>query len=102
MASVMKYSIFSEEDQFEPGSNGRILKNKLGIISEQEMHEAENSLLLKLYEYIYEPEFVVNEISFDNILIWHRKWLGNIYSWSGTFRSVNMALNLLRPNVFQR
>lgn len=27
----MKYSIGTEEDQFEPGSEGRILKNKLGM-----------------------------------------------------------------------
>ena len=22
---------------------------------------------------------------------WHRKWLGNVYEWAGTFRTVNMG-----------
>jgi len=87
----MKYSIGSEQDQFEPGSDNKVLKNKLGIAAEQDMHGAENSLLLKLYEYIYEPEFAVTTLSFADILVWHRKWLGNVYSWAGSIRSVNMG-----------
>jgi cell filamentation protein len=87
----MKYAIGSEQDQFEPGSDNKVLKNKLGIFVEQDMHEAENSLLLKLYEYLYEPEFAVATLSFADILVWHRKWLGNVYSWAGTIRSVNMG-----------
>ncbi len=87
----MKYAIGSEQDQFEPGSDNKVLKNMLGIASEQDMHEAENSLLLKLYEYLYEPEFAVHSLSFADIQVWHRKWLGNVYRWAGTTRSVNMG-----------
>jgi len=88
---MSKYAIGSEQDQFEPGSDDKVLKNKLGIAAEQDMHQAENSLLLKLYEYLFEPEFALTTLSFADILVWHRKWLGNVYSWAGTIRSVNMG-----------
>ncbi len=87
----MKYAIGTEEDQFEPDSDGKVLKNLLGITSELDMQDAESSLLLGLYEFIYEPEFNIDSISFSAIMTWHRKWLGNVYSWAGSFRSVNMG-----------
>jgi cell filamentation protein len=87
----MKYAIGTEEDEFEPGSDRKVLKNMLSITSELDMQDAESSLLLGLYEFIYEPEFNVNSISFSDIMTWHRKWLGNVYSWAGLFRSVNMG-----------
>lgn len=87
----MKYLVGTDEDQFELGSNGKVLKNAFGITSEIEMQDVESSLLLALYESIYEPEFNIENISFSTITIWHRKWLGNIYPWAGSFRSVNMG-----------
>lgn len=88
---LVKYTICTDEDLFEPGSTGKVLKNLLGITSELEMQDAESVLLLDLYELIYEPEFNLELINFDTVKSWHWKWLGNIYSWAGSFRTVNMG-----------
>lgn len=87
----MKYSIETSEADFEPGSDKTVLKNHLGIVSEQEMAEAENTLLLKLYEHIFEPEFLIETLSFNDIKSWHRKWLKPIYEWAGELRTVNLS-----------
>lgn len=34
------------EDQFEPGSRGRVLKNKLGITSKREMYKYKKEALM--------------------------------------------------------
>lgn len=87
----MKYSIGTTEGDYELGSNGRVLKNKLGITSETEMQEAEEHLLLQLYNYIFANEFSIEQLSFQDIMDWHRKWLKPIYSWAGNLRTVDMS-----------
>ncbi|MFJ0261007.1 Fic family protein [Acinetobacter baumannii] len=87
----MKYAIGTSEGDYEPGSNGRVLKNKLGITSEAEMQEAEEHLLLQLYNYIFANEFSIEQLSFQDIMDWHRKWLKPIYAWAGDLRTVDMT-----------
>jgi len=87
----MKYDIHSSEGDFEPGSNGTVLKNKLGIVSEQDMIDAEEALLLQLYEHLFEADAYQESITIETIQKWHRIWLGNVYAWAGEFRSVNMS-----------
>lgn len=87
----MKYSINTTEGDFEPGSNMKVLKNRLQINREEDMAEAEYALLLKLYQYIFEPEFSLATLDFELIKSWHRKWLKPIYDWAGELRTVNMS-----------
>lgn len=47
----MKYQGFGTESDFEPCSNQEVLKNKLGITTQLEINQAENTLLLRLYEW---------------------------------------------------
>lgn len=86
----MKYSINNEEGEFELGSGDKVLKNKLGIISEQDMHDVEDDLLFQLYSHVFEPELDVDYLTFDTITTWHHQWLGNVYDWAGDLRTVNM------------
>lgn len=87
----MKYTIHSSEGNFEPGSNGAVLKNKLGIVDAQVMIDAEEALLLQLYEHLFEADAYQESITIEIIQKWHRIWLGNVYAWVGEFRSVNMS-----------
>jgi len=87
----MKYEIGTSEGEFEPESDGKVLRNRLGISSEIEMNEAEEVLLIKLYEWVFSQEFSVKTLSFQDIREWHRKWLGLIYEWAGKLRTVDMA-----------
>jgi cell filamentation protein len=87
----MKYSINNEEGEFEPGSENKVLKNKLGITSVQDMNDAEDDLLFQLYNHVFEPELSIDDLTFETISTWHHKWLGNVYGWAGELRTVNMS-----------
>lgn len=84
----------SIEGQYQPGSNDKVLLNKLGITSSDDMDQAELELL-ELLELLYER--VLSNVTVDQTITvadlseWHRMWLGNVYEWAGQARSVNMA-----------
>ncbi|TVQ70521.1 MAG: cell filamentation protein Fic [Oceanospirillales bacterium] len=86
----MKYLIESPQVEYEPGSNEQVLRNKLGIKTQEDINEAETVLLFKLYERIFNQEEKA-ELTFRHICDWHRQWLGPLYEWAGMLRSVNMS-----------
>jgi cell filamentation protein len=79
------------EAQFEPGSDNRVLANKLGIADPAEMDDIELELLIQLYDQI--PVMVDKDqhLTVADIKEWHRRWLGNVYSWAGQYRTVNIG-----------
>ena len=79
------------EAQFELGSDGTVLKNKLGIRKTSEINEVELDLLVQLYDVIPNQVEVNQCITSSVIKEWHRQWLGNVYAWAGLYRSVNMG-----------
>ncbi|MEJ6120689.1 Fic family protein [Vibrio sp. 2-Bac 85] len=86
-----KYEVNSSEGEFQVGSNSRVLKNLLGINTETEINEVESLLLVQLYQYLFDDsKSQLNSLMIADITEWHRKWLGNIYEWAGTVRTVNM------------
>lgn len=87
----MKYSINNTQGDFEPSSEGRVLKNKLGIVLEQDMVDVEEELLLQLYERVFEHDDLPQASNFQTVQKWHRQWLGNVYDWAGELRTVNMS-----------
>lgn len=89
---MSKYEVHGVEGQVQPGSQGNVLLNKLNITSEEDIQEAETTLLLQLYQHVFTEDLNArNQIGFQDILEWHRLWLGNIYDWAGRIRTVNMA-----------
>lgn len=87
----MKYQISTEEGDFEPGSNQQVLKNKLDIVSPDDMFEAESELLKALYIHIFVDGLNLESLDFKQLKEWHRNWLQPIYSWAGTLRTVDMS-----------
>jgi cell filamentation protein len=79
------------EDQYEPGSNGTVLRNLLGITDHVIMGEAETDALWRVQNKLIAE--VTNDQSFtaQNICEMHRQWLKNIYTWAGKTRSVNIS-----------
>ena len=79
------------EAAFEPGSGGRVLANKLGVVDPREMDAIELELLLQLHDGL------VDEVAFDQgftagqLRDWHRRWLGNVYVWAGEYRTLNLS-----------
>ncbi len=81
------------EDQFEPGSHGRVLKNLLYITSRRKMDviEAEKyALSIPLLADKFEREHRFTAADACEI---HRIWLGDVYSWAGQYRQVNVSKN---------
>ncbi|MFZ6007247.1 MAG: Fic/DOC family protein [Nitrospirota bacterium] len=79
------------EAQFEPGSRGRVLRNKLGVKSKREMDEAESIALKAAIDNligIYDKD---HRFTAADIRAMHKIWLGNIYEWAGEYRQVNVS-----------
>ena len=79
------------EGQYQPGSGERVLLNRLGISIASEMDQIELELLVKLAEVLFSEVEQGQVLSAENLCEWHRRWLGNVYNWAGSYRSVNMG-----------
>jgi len=80
-----------EEDQTEPGSHGRVLKNLLGIKSKPEMDRVEaREQVRALQELItlYGPD---QRFTAADVCRIHKRWLAPIYSWAGRYRQVQLG-----------
>jgi len=86
-----RYRVVGSEGDFEPGSDGQVLRNIVGIQSAEDMDELELSLLAQLYEVVLIEELPNRQLSVDDLKNWHQLWLGNVYAWAGQERSVNMS-----------
>lgn len=87
-----KYSIKGLiETEFQPGSRGKVLKNKLGIISRREMDRLETQALLETQEHYYRVISKDAPLTEDLIKEIHRRFLGKIYEWAGNYRKVNLS-----------
>jgi cell filamentation protein len=79
------------EDQYEPGSNDLVLRNKLGISDPEEMGIAETTALWRVQEKFIEETAVDQSFTAQDIREMHRQWLDCIYSWAGMYRQVNIS-----------
>jgi len=79
------------EDQFEPYSRRRVLRNKLNIRRKREMNSIETAeygrALGKLLE-AYDKNY---KFLSSDIIQMHELWLGRVYEWAGTYRQVNLS-----------
>lgn len=79
------------EAQYQPGSNDQVLLNRLGITDAAEIDQVELELLAKLTETLFAELAADQVLTVAEVCEWHRRWLGNLYSWAGQYRSVNMG-----------
>jgi len=81
------------EDQYEPGSNGTVLKNLLGIASKDELERIEEVQFEQLMEKAVQRFDAKHHFTVQDILWLHRSWLGKLFSWAGSYRAVNIGKN---------
>lgn len=86
-----RYDAEGSEAEFEPGSRGRVLRNRLGIVHVREMRQAESESLLRVQEWAIERFDAGHRFSAADIAEIHRQWLGGIYPWAGEWRGVNIG-----------
>jgi len=86
-----RYQVSGTQATWQPGSDEKVLLNKLGITDSAEMNEVELHLLLQLYELVLGDELPVRQLNVADLKEWHRLWLGNVYEWAGEERTVNLG-----------
>ncbi len=79
------------EDQYEPGSQGRVLRNKLGIKSSREMNRIEKEAQIWSIDKLTDVFDVDHRFTAKDICKIHKVWLGDIYEWAGKYRKVKMS-----------
>jgi len=88
---MTRYDALGAEGEWEPDSNERVLRNLAQISSLDDMDELELELLDQLYVDVLLTNLPDRRLTVDDLKTWHRRWLGNVYSWAGSERSVNMG-----------
>lgn len=88
---MSRYEASGSQAEFEPGSSNRVLRNLLGITDPSEMDDVEVMLLEELYQAVFEEDFPDRRLTLADLHGWHHQWLGNVYSWAGETRTVNMS-----------
>lgn len=81
----------NSEGKIEPGSDGAVLVNKLKIKRVEDINNIELSLLMQLVDRVLDEVTDDQIISTDDLCLWHKHWLGNVYDWAGQYRTVNMG-----------
>jgi cell filamentation protein len=79
------------EDQYEPGSNGTVLRNLLGIKDKAELEHVEEEwfeLLMDEATTRFDSDY---RFTAQDILWLHKFWLDGVFSWAGAYRTVNIA-----------
>ena len=89
-ATGLKY-LSSGVDEFQPGSRGRVLKNKLGIVSVRKMDKEEIASYIKAERKLISTFNRNQQLTVNDIHQIHRWFLGDIYPWAGTIRTVNIT-----------
>lgn len=86
-----RYAVDGNEGAFQSGSRGRVLANRLGIVRVGEIQVAETRGLLDLTNALLDEVVVEQRFTAQDLCGWHRRWLGDIYTWAGEYRQVNMG-----------
>ncbi|HRQ66272.1 MAG TPA: Fic family protein [Xanthomonadaceae bacterium] len=86
-----RYRAEGPQAEFEPGSRGRVLRNRLGIVRVREMQLAESEALLAVQEWAIGHYSATHRFSAADIVRLHQQWLGHIYAWAGEYRRVNVS-----------
>lgn len=85
-----RYRAEGPEAQYEPGSRGRVLRNRLGVRSVREMAVRESAALVAATQRLIDDTGVDQRFMAADVRRMHRLWLGGIYVWAGEYRQVNM------------
>ncbi len=79
------------EDQYEPGSNGTVLRNLLGITSKEVLEHVEEERFGRLMEEATNRFDSDHRFTSQDILWLHKFWLDGVFPWAGAYRTVNVG-----------
>ena len=79
------------ENQFEPGSRGKVLENLRGIKRKSEMDSIEAEFFELTLDRLITTCKEDHRFTAADIRRFHRIWLHDIYEWAGKYRNVNVS-----------
>jgi cell filamentation protein len=89
-----RHDAVGPEAEFQPGSLGRVLRNRLDISSVRELERRESPALLIATQQSIDETRVDQRFTTGEIRRMHRRWVGEIYDWAGEYRGVNYSSTL--------
>jgi hypothetical protein len=72
-----RYEVFGPESEFEPGSQGRALRNRLGITSVRALQRRESEALLATTQQAIDQVTVDQNFTAADVCRLHHLWLGS-------------------------
>jgi cell filamentation protein len=91
MTSNRYYTSHLPEDQYEPGSDGNVLRNLLGISDRNVMEVNETAQLWLTQQKLIAEITQDHRFTAADLCSIHKQWLGEIYPWAGKYREVNLS-----------
>lgn len=88
---MARYDPKGVEAEFEPGSRGRVLRNRLGITRVRDMQLAESQALRLAQREAISAFSDDHGFTVSDVCQLHRMWLSPIYDWAGEYRVVNLG-----------
>jgi len=79
------------EDQYEPGSNGAVLRNLLGIKDKVKLERIEEVRFERLMVKAAARFDDDHRFTAQDILWLHKFWLEGVFPWAGAYRTVNIG-----------
>jgi cell filamentation protein len=76
---VGRYDAVGPEAEFQPGSRGRVLRNRLGIKSVRELEREESERLLATAQRTIDETRVDQRFTAGDVRQMHQRWLGEIW-----------------------
>lgn len=86
-----RYDAGGPQAEFEPGSRGRVLRNRMGIRRVREMQHAESDALVTTQNALLDVYTLDHRFTASDIRQIHWLWLAPIYAWAGEYRTVNVS-----------
>jgi cell filamentation protein len=86
-----RYDAAGAESEFQPGSRGRVLRNRRGITSVRQLEREESDALLAASQKAIDTTRVDQRFAASDIRTMHHHWLGELYEWAGEYRTVNIS-----------
>lgn len=86
-----RYDAAGPESEFQPGSRGRVLRNRRGITSVRLLERDESEALLAATQQAIDDAGVDQRFTAGDIRVMHHRWLGELYEWAGEYRIVNIS-----------
>lgn len=86
-----RYKASGPEAEFQPGSRGRVPRNRLGITTVRLLQHAESETLLAATQQMIDETEANRRFTAGDIRSMRQRWLGEVYEWAGEYRQVNIA-----------